>query len=77
MKEKTVSPAVTGIIIAIVVVVVVLIGWKAMGPRTDGPSEPIDLSKHMGGNSAGPPKMGGGGGGGPVNMGGKSATQPR
>lgn len=55
MKDKSVSPAVTGLIIAVVVVVIVLIGWKAVGPRTDGPTEPINMGKIMGGKSAGPP----------------------
>jgi hypothetical protein len=56
MKDKSVSPVVTGIIIAIVVVLIVLVGWKTMSPRTDGPSAPIDMSKVMGGSGGAPPK---------------------
>ena len=55
MREKTVSPAVMGIVITLVIVAIALISWKAMGPRTDGPSQPLDMSKAMGGNSAGTP----------------------
>ena len=56
MKGKTISPPVVGIIIALVVIVVVAVGWKAMGPRSDGPTEPIDMGKVMGGKGAAPPK---------------------
>ncbi|MCW3094763.1 MAG: hypothetical protein JWL77_381 [Chthonomonadaceae bacterium] len=81
MKDKAISPAVTGVIIALIVVVIVIMGWKSLGPRTDGPTEPIDLSKHMGGSSGGPPKGGsvpGGplGGNGAIKMGGNSAGAP-
>ena len=55
MKDKALSPAIIGIIIAVVVAVIAVIGWRAIGPRTDGPTEPINMGKAMGGNTAAPP----------------------
>ena len=76
MKEKVLSPVVTGIVIAIAVIVVIMIGWKSLAPRNDGPTEPLDMGKAMGAKSSAPSTGGGGaakpsgGTGSPVRMGG-------
>jgi len=54
MKDKALSPAVTGIIIAVAIAVVVLIGWRSLGERNDGPKEPINMGKIMGAKGGAP-----------------------
>ena len=44
MKEG-VNPVIAGVIIVLVVIVAGFFIWKGMGPRTDGPSHPVDMGK--------------------------------
>jgi hypothetical protein len=54
--KQAVNPAIAGVIIAIVAVLVVLyIGWSYLGPRTDGPSQPINMADKMGKDKVAPP----------------------
>ena len=52
--KKSIHPAVSVVIVVVVVGVAVMLGWNSLGPRTDGPKEPIDMSKAMGKASAAP-----------------------
>ena len=51
--KKPINPAVSVVIVIVVVGVAVMLGWKSLGPRTDGPKEPMDMGKMMG--QKGPP----------------------
>lgn len=53
--KKNISPAVATIIIIVVVVIVAMIGWRSLGPRTDGPQQPVDMKKMMGSQQIAPP----------------------
>jgi hypothetical protein len=55
MKDS-INPAVAAVVVIVLVVIAVFFIVKGTGPRTDGPSEPIDMGKAMGGaNKAAPP----------------------
>lgn len=58
--KKPVNPAVAVVLVIVVVAVAVMLGWKSLGPRTDGPEKPVDMSKMM--NQMAPPSKGGMGG---------------
>jgi|SwirhirootsSR3_FD_contig_81_2662269_length_572_multi_3_in_0_out_0_1 hypothetical protein len=46
--KNNISPAAAAVIIVIVVAIAVALGWKTLGPRTDGAEKPIDMGKMMG-----------------------------
>ncbi len=59
--KQNVNPAVAAVVIIIVVAVAAALIWKGVGPRTDGPSKPVDMSNVMGKHpSAAAPYSGGG-----------------
>lgn len=43
-----VSPVAAGIVVVIVLAIVVWFGFRTFGPRTDGPSHPINMGAMMG-----------------------------
>jgi hypothetical protein len=45
--KQNINPAVAAVLIVIVVVVAVVWGWRLMGPRTDGPKEPVNMGEMM------------------------------
>ncbi len=45
--KQGVNPAVAGVVIVLVVAVVAFFIWKGVGPRSDGPSKPVDMGKLM------------------------------
>ena len=53
--KQGIHPAVATVIIVVVVAVVALVIYKGAGPRTDGPSHPIDMGKMMGKGKMAPP----------------------
>jgi hypothetical protein len=64
--KNAINPAVAGVVIAVIVVLaLVFVGWSYLGPRTDGPSQPIDMGKMMGKDKVAPPSNRGG----PMGMG--------
>lgn len=58
--KQNLSPAVTGIIVAVVLIALIVWGYKATGPQHEMIDKPIDMGKVMGGNKAGPPPTRGG-----------------
>ncbi len=45
--KKELNPAIAAVAIVIVIVVAVFFIWRGVGPRTDGPSQPVDMGKVM------------------------------
>jgi hypothetical protein len=58
--KQNVSGPVAAILIVVAIAIGVFFIFRATGPRTDGPAQPVDMSKMMGGgNQVGPPKNAG------------------
>ena len=53
--KQGVNPAIAAVVIILVVAVVGFFIWKGVGPRTDGPSQPIDMGKLMSKDKLAPP----------------------
>jgi hypothetical protein len=53
--KKELNPAIAAVVVIIVLVVAVFFFWKGAGPRTDGPSQPIDMGKMMNKDKMAPP----------------------
>jgi hypothetical protein len=62
--KQGVNPAVAAVAIIIVVVIAAFFIWKGVGPRTDGPSKPVDMGKIIGKDKIAPPERSGPMGGG-------------
>ena len=75
--KQSVSPVVVGVIIAVVVVVIGLVGWKFMGSGPKSTTSPTDMQakikEHMGGDPQTGGNRGGAGSGGmrPTGSGGQ------
>lgn len=46
--KGNVSPGVAAVIVIVVLVAVAWFGYKTLGPRTDGPTHPINMGAMMG-----------------------------
>lgn len=57
--KQPVNPKVTALIVVLVLAVAGWFLFKQTGPRTDGPQQPVDMSKMMGKGAVAPPPMGG------------------
>jgi hypothetical protein len=53
--KQGVNPAFATVAIVIVVAVAAFFIWKGMGPRSDGPSEPVNMAKMIGKDKIAPP----------------------
>jgi hypothetical protein len=63
--KQAINPAVATVILVVIAVLAFFILWKKAGPRTDGPSQPVDMGKIMGKDKMAPPTNKGG----PMGMG--------